>query len=284
MVVGFIFPFFFSCFVLHSSDPVHSFGSCVARTPPRLTKLRGSVPHIPPLPPAPSPSDGTMCAPPSNACPALTSCFCFSSRHCFWGLRVALCAQSPPKTLSRFPLNPPTMPNYNFSLFNFLVFISKVQAGPTSLGDESIAGSERTSKGTFPPPFALFFFLSSSSYPSLTFCPFSLWFPFIWPSFFPPLHGIFLFFPAVFCTLGPVSQPPFVLQASRNVQQVALLFPLTFLIVAMSNLSHSCLFWRIERDKDLGEFFWTSHGKTKKGHPPLPFVPPPLCYPSPHWP
>ena len=29
-----------------SSDLVHSFGSCVAHTPLRLTKLRGSVTHM----------------------------------------------------------------------------------------------------------------------------------------------------------------------------------------------------------------------------------------------
>ena len=47
------------------------------------------------------------------------------------------------------------MPNYKFSLSNFLVFISQVQPGPFFWGDESIAVSETTSKGTFPPPFAL---------------------------------------------------------------------------------------------------------------------------------
>ena len=72
------------------------------------------------------------------------------------------------------------------------------------------------------------------------------------------------------------------LQAPLNVQQVALLFPLTSLIVAQSNLTHHCLFLRIERDKDLGELFWTSHGKTKTGHPPPLLYLPPYVIPHPN--
>ena len=102
-----IFLFLFRPPLFLSSDPVHFFCSCVAHTPPRLTKLRGSVPHIPPLPPAPSPSDRTMCAPPLQCLSCTQFLFLFLLQALF--LRVAslpLCPK-PPQDTQQVPLEPP---------------------------------------------------------------------------------------------------------------------------------------------------------------------------------